>query len=136
LRRLSGSRVTAIAEEADGNGIVFGTFAGKLARFDLQTGDLYKLADLPVGGGVEALIFAADGKALAVASGLRKTSGMTPPPIRAWEVWDYCKLRDSAKFLSRAEKKQPAPSDQASPDEASPEDLLKWRSVRAKGNRK
>ncbi len=125
--------VTAIAEEADRASIVFGTCAGKLARFDLHTGELHKLADLPNGGRVEHLMFSADSKALAVATELRTEKGRRSMPklTRAWEIWDYGKLRESGRFLGRAEKKEPAPH-----DEASPEDLTTWRRVTAKGRRR
>jgi WD40 repeat protein len=125
-------QVTAIAQESDGAGIVFGTFAGKLARFCLQTGELYKLADLPGGGEVQQLMFSADGTMLAVGSDkeTRKGPRSMPKHAQAWEIWDYRKLRDSGVFLSRAEKKLPAPS-----TEDASEDLSQWRRGFASGRK-
>jgi hypothetical protein len=125
-----GQQVTAIAEEPDGAGIVFGTFAGKLARFDMNTGDLYKLADLPGGGEIETLMFSADGTMLAVGSDkeTRKGPRSMPDHARAWEIWDYGKLRESGVFRVRAEPPKPSTF-----TEDSPEDLSRWRRVSAKG---
>ena len=55
---------------------MLGTFAGKLAWFNLETGELYKLADLPSGGRVQELLFSTDGKVLAVASEVRQDGSM------------------------------------------------------------
>ncbi len=111
-----GKQVTAIAEEADGAGIVFGTFAGKLARFNLQTGELHKLADLPGGGRVETLLFSVDRQALAVGSDkeTRKGPRSMPKHSRTWEIWSYYKLRDSEVLLGRAGTLEPVHADSSS----------------------
>jgi hypothetical protein len=102
-------QVTVIAEEVDGNGIVFGTFAGKLARFDLRTGELFKLAAMPTGGCVEMALFSVDGKTLAVYSdhSTQKGPRSMPKHTRSWEVLDYRKLRDAEVALGRAEHSNP-----------------------------
>jgi hypothetical protein len=102
-------QVTAIAEEPDGNGVVFGTFRGKLARFDLHTGELFKLADLPTGGSVETVLFSEDGSALAVYSTLEIQKGPRSMPkfVGSWEVLDYLKLRNAAVALGQAGRSNP-----------------------------
>jgi hypothetical protein len=125
-------QVTAVTEEPGGAGVVFANFAGKLARFSFETADLYKLVDLPGGGEVETLLFSADGKALATGSDKSTQKGprSMPKHERAWEVWDYCKLRSLATLIGRAEKRMPA-----SQTEGSPEDMSLWRRVSARGGR-
>jgi WD40 repeat protein len=102
-------QVTAIAEESDGSGIVFGTFAGNLARFDLHTGELFKLAAMPNGGCVETALFSVDGKALAVYSDHSTRNGprSMPKHTRSWEILDYLKLRDAGIELGRGDKSNP-----------------------------
>jgi hypothetical protein len=123
-------QVTAIVEEIDGSGIVFGTFRGKLLKLDLETGEYYKLADLPTGGEVRTLLFSGDGKALAVYSDYSTQKGprTIPEHTRCWEIFDYHKLREAKTLLGRMKKPPTATED-------SPEDLSRWRRVSARGNR-
>jgi len=102
-------QVTAIVEEPDGNGIVFGTIAGNLARFDLRTGELFKLAVMPTGGCVTMLLFSVDGKTIAVYSdhSTQKGPRSMPKHTRSWEILDYLKLRDAGVAHGRAEKSHP-----------------------------
>jgi hypothetical protein len=91
-------QVTAIAEEADGNGLVFGTHSGRLARLDLGNRQIQKLLDLPGGGKVEQLLLARDGSAVAVFSDFESRKGPRSVPKHAgvWEIFDYAKLRSTA----------------------------------------
>jgi hypothetical protein len=124
-------QVTAVAEEFEGDGIVFGTFAGKLARFDLCTGELFKLAAMPTGGCIQKAFFSVDGKTLAVYSdhSTQKGPRSVPKHTRSWEIIDYVKLRDSGECLGKANPLAP-------PDCSAIPDRRYWRSSNPRTNRR
>jgi hypothetical protein len=94
-------QINGIVEEADGSGIVFGGWAGKLWRLRFDTGEVRHLVSIPGGGGVYSLAMSRDGKALAVCSHFSRSlkRGALLPDGFTFEVWSYARLRDAAVKL-------------------------------------
>ena len=86
--------VTAIAEEADAEAIVFGGGDGRLYRLDLKSGAARELAKLPGLAGVHGLAMSSDGTTLGVASTWTPQMPATPKDLHhTWDVWSYPRLR-------------------------------------------
>jgi hypothetical protein len=86
--------VSAIAEEADAEAIVFGGGNGRLYRCDLKSGAVRELAKLPGLAGVRGLAMSSDGATLGVSSSWTPQMPAGPKDLRhTWDIWSYPRVR-------------------------------------------
>ncbi|HWE00875.1 MAG TPA: hypothetical protein VG326_00595 [Tepidisphaeraceae bacterium] len=100
----SGGLIYAAAEIPGRDALLFGGYAGRICHWDLKTGDVRELADLPDGGAVVGLNLSADGSAVGVCS--RPALGETADKAderAVWQIWSYPALvgvRKKTRMLS------------------------------------
>ena len=85
--------ISAAVEIPGRDALLFGGYGGKIQHWDLKTGDVRELTDLPDGGAIIGLSLSADGSAVGVCSrpALGETGNRTDERA-VWQIWSYAAL--------------------------------------------
>jgi hypothetical protein len=97
--KVTENRITAVAEEVDAAGLVFGGLSGILYRLDLHTGQDHELFKLPGDVSIVHLTMSADGQTLGISTRTRPSSKVRHSDQKySWQIWSYPEVR--GHFLS------------------------------------